>query len=77
MSSSLLSPQRSDVLPSDSYVADFYNAVEDFTQESVVAAGIYFRDVDQSKTETHTQMDQFILDLRGTDFFDRPPDFFW
>ena len=66
-----------DVLPSDSYVSDFYEAVDDYTAQSSISPEAYFRFVNQSDPDIHTQMRQYITDLVAIEAIVDPPEFFW
>jgi predicted RND superfamily exporter protein len=66
-----------DMLPSDSYVTDFMEVTEDYTEMSGIAPGVYFRFVDQSDEQIQMQMDQYIRDLVEIDAIVEPPYFFW
>lgn len=66
-----------DVLPSDSYVTDFFDAIEDYTVRTGIDPGVYFRFVDQSDEDIQRQMDQYISELVGIDAIVDLPYFFW
>jgi Niemann-Pick C1 protein len=66
-----------DVLPSDSYVTDFIDAVDDYTEQSSVVPAVYFRFVDQSDPVIQGQMKQYISDLVDIEAIAKPPEFFW
>lgn len=66
-----------DVLPSDSYVADFQNARDANTARSVVAPFAYFRYVDQSDPSMRSQMDKYISDLVNIEGIVDPPERVW
>ena len=52
-----------DLLPSDSYVIDFYDAYDQYTEDGAVFAGVYFRDVNQSDPIIQDQMMDFYESL--------------
>lgn len=67
-----------DVLPDDSYLTDFFDALDDYTDRSSIAPGVYFRYVDQSDKNIQAQMDSYINDLVFmVGAILEPPGFFW
>lgn len=68
-----------DVLPDDSYITPFFEALNDYTGSSSVAPAAYFRNVDQSDPEIRAQMETFInelvADVESID--NKQPDFCW
>jgi Niemann-Pick C1 protein len=67
-----------DVLPSDSYLADFFDALDDYTDRSSISPEVYFRNVDQSDKNIQEQMESYINDLViMVDAIFEPPEFFW
>lgn len=66
-----------DVLPSDSYVADLFNAFEDYTSRSGAAPFVYFRDVDQSDPDVQQAMEDYLEALVGIKAIEEGPEFFW
>jgi predicted RND superfamily exporter protein len=66
-----------DVVPDDSYLKDFFEAINEHTLRSPVAPYVYFRYVDQSDPAVQEQMEQYIEDLVTIDAIEFEPDFFW
>jgi Niemann-Pick C1 protein len=67
-----------DVLPSDSYLTDFFDALDDYTDRSSISPEVYFRNVDQSDKNIQEQMETYINDLVVmVDAILEPPGFFW
>jgi Niemann-Pick C1 protein len=67
-----------DVLPNDSYLTDFFDALDDYTDRSSISPQIYFRNVDQSDNNIQEQMESYINDLVFmVDAILEPPGFFW
>lgn len=66
-----------DVVPSDSYVVDFFAAFRSYTFRSPVEPSVYFRDVDQSDPDVQAQMKKYVADLVEIDAISEPPQFFW
>ena len=51
------------VLPGDSYVIDFYDALNVYAQDASISPYVYFRFVDQSDPKVHKQMGNYVNDL--------------
>jgi Niemann-Pick C1 protein len=66
-----------DVLPSDSYITDFFDAFNDYSVRSSVIPFAYFRYVDQSNEAIQDEMEQYVNDLVGIDAIIDPPELFW
>jgi Niemann-Pick C1 protein len=66
-----------DVLPSDSYVADFWDAFTDYTGGSGVDPFIVFRNVDQGDVSVQMQMEEYVNQIVNMDEVGGQPDFFW
>jgi len=66
-----------DVLPSDSYVADFWNTFNDNTGGSGVNPYVVFRDVNQGDPAIQAQMDEYVNSIVDMDVVGSQPDFFW
>eukprot|EP00980_Cylindrotheca_fusiformis_P002165 scaffold493_cov88-Cylindrotheca_fusiformis.AAC.1 len=66
-----------DVLPSPSYVGEFWDAFASFTGGSAVAPFIVFRDVDQGDLVVQQQMIDYVNAIVALDQVDSPPEFFW
>jgi Niemann-Pick C1 protein len=67
-----------DVLPNDSYLTDFFDALDDYTDRSSISHQVYFRNVDQSDKNIQEQMESYISDLVSmVDSILEPPGFFW
>ena len=66
-----------DVLPSDSYLVDFFLSWEDYYSKGTVFPRAYFRFVDQSDPEIQDQMIDYVNELSGIDAIREPPQFFW
>jgi len=66
------------ILPSDSYVIDFYDAAQAYTNRTGGPRPfIYFRFVEQSDPEIQKQMQAYVEDLVGIDAIEQPPLHFW
>lgn len=66
-----------DVLPSDSYVIDFLDAREDYTERSAIAPFAYFRDVDQSQAAVREEMVAYVDGLVAMETIPERPPSFW
>ena len=66
-----------DVVPSDSYVTDFFDVLDEYTRESGVRPFVYFRFVDQSLPEVQDQMEAYVADLVALPQVSEGPPFFW
>lgn len=66
-----------DVLPSPSYVADFWNGYNKYTGGSGVAPYVNFRSVDQSDPVIQQQMEDYVNALVDMDEIKDQPEFFW
>ncbi|GAX11662.1 hypothetical protein FisN_7Lh023 [Fistulifera solaris] len=66
-----------EVVPNDSYVADFFNAYNERSVRSSVSPAVYFRGVDQSDPVIQDQMERYIEELVSIDAIETGPDFFW
>lgn len=66
-----------DVVPSDSYVKDFFDAFNVYSSGNLIAPYAYFRNVDQSDAAIQTQMQAYVADLVALDRVPIQPDFFW
>lgn len=66
-----------EVVPDDSYVADFFNAFNEHSVRSSVSPSVYFRGVDQSDPEVQDQMERYIEELILIDAIEAGPEFFW
>jgi predicted RND superfamily exporter protein len=78
-SASQLSQQfrLTDVIPDDSYLVGFFDALDDFSARSSTAPFVYFRNVDQSDESVQEQMENYINDLVTIDAIVDQPEFFW
>ncbi|KAL7549228.1 hypothetical protein ACHAWF_012501 [Thalassiosira exigua] len=63
------------VLPQDSYMRGFMNALGDYSQSGEGTAGIYFRDVDFSNSTIQAQMKSYVKEL--SDYGGVYPERFW
>jgi Niemann-Pick C1 protein len=67
-----------EVLPDGSYLTDFFDALDDYTDRSSISPQVYFRNVDQSDKNIQEQMESYINDLVFmVDAILEPPGFFW
>ena len=66
-----------DVLPADSYLADYLDATSDHGNLNQLQPGVYFRNEDQSDPAVRRQMKDFIKDLQQLDAVSGGPDFCW
>jgi Niemann-Pick C1 protein len=78
-SASQLSQQfnLTDVIPDDSYLVGFFDALDDYSARSSTAPFVYFRKVDQSNESVQEQMEKYINDLVTIDAIVEQPVFFW
>lgn len=70
-------PQYTDVLPSDSYIKDFFDAYDDLYSRGATFPYAYFRYVDQSDPAIQDAMESYVNDLVGLDTVEEQPSFFW
>lgn len=74
-----------DLVPDGSYVADFWEAYQDYYERTGVRPGAYFRWVDQSDPDIQAQMEEYVNDLvemapernDGAGWISEQPVFFW
>jgi Niemann-Pick C1 protein len=66
-----------DILPSDSYITEFFDAFDTLYARGSTAPYVYFRDVDQSNTDIQQQMEGYVNDLVGINAVVEQPSFFW
>jgi len=66
-----------EVMPSDSYVTDFFDALDLYTVRNSVAPYLYFRSVDQSNTNVQEQMEAYVSEMVGIEAVLEPPEDFW
>jgi len=66
----------SDFLPSDSYVSDYLDSVNNYATV-VLPLDIYFRHLNQSDVEVQNQMRDYIEDLMELEQLDEPPPICW
>jgi Niemann-Pick C1 protein len=66
-----------DVLPSDSYITEFFDAFDVWYSRGAVYPYVYFRYVDQSDAEIQKQMVNYVNDLVGIDAIEEQPPNFW
>jgi len=69
-----------DLLPTDSYVLDYFNDLEDYGGGGAVNfqfVGVYFRDVDFSDPVIQDHMRNYITDLSRLPYISSPPLTFW
>jgi Niemann-Pick C1 protein len=66
-----------DVLPSDSYVADFWDNYNANTGGTGVAPYVVFRDVNQGDLAIQDQMVEYVNSIVAMDEVEGQPDFFW
>jgi len=67
----------SGVVPEDSYMLRFFDALDDYGQRGSVTPTAYFRNVNQSDPHVQNQMEDFINDLVSMDQIEFQPPFFW
>ena len=66
------------VLPGDSFVISFYDAMHTFAQDASIAPFVHFRFEDQSNPAVQKQMDAFVNDLcTQVGGISNPPTSFW
>ena len=66
-----------DVLPSDSYAADWQDAFDMYTERGGVVPEVYFRYVDQSREDVQQQMEAYVAELQTIESIVKPPEHFW
>jgi len=66
-----------DVLPSDSYVTNFKNAISNYYSKGATSPYAYFRFVDQSNEDVQREMDAYVNALVNTTVIEDQPSFFW
>jgi len=66
-----------DLLPSDSYLREFWDAVDDYQARSGAAPFAYFRWVDQSDKDIQKQMNDYVDALVSLDSIEEKPEYFW
>jgi len=66
-----------DLLPSESYLREFWEALDEYQARSFAAPFAYFRYVDQSNMTIQQQMNNYITALVSLDSIEDPPDSFW
>lgn len=65
------------ILPADSYVIGFYDALDAYTNRQGPDPYIYFRNVNQSDPEIWKQMDAYVDAVVATDAVTNPPFRYW
>ena len=66
-----------DVVPTGSYVTDFWDSFDAYTRQTGIFPGVYFRNVDQSDPAIQAQMQAYVDDLTALPQISDPPTFFW
>jgi predicted RND superfamily exporter protein len=66
-----------DVIPTDSYLVGFFDALDDYSAQSSTAPFVYFRNVDQASESVQEQMEKYINDLVTIDAITDQPVLFW
>ncbi|CAB9530727.1 Pick C1-like protein 1 [Seminavis robusta] len=67
-----------EILPKDSYILGWWDALKDLGENNGVTAGIYFRDVDFSLNTTRQEMYGFVQELVDMPYAGRYPTYnFW
>jgi Niemann-Pick C1 protein len=66
-----------DVLPSPSYVGDFWDTFTTYTGGSGVSPDVVFRGVDQSDAGIQQQMEDYVNALVAMEQVEDQPEFFW
>jgi len=66
-----------DVMPDDSYVTDFFDAIDEYTIRNSIAPYAYFRYVDQSQENMQQQMETYVDELVALAAVEEPPEDFW
>jgi Niemann-Pick C1 protein len=69
--------QFTDVVPKDSYVADFWNEFTTYSERTGVRPGVYFRFVDQCDPVMQQQMEEYVNNLVALDEVSGQPFYFW
>jgi Niemann-Pick C1 protein len=65
------------VVPDDSYLVGFFDALDDYSSRSATSPFIYFRNADQSDEAVQEQMENYTNDLVTIDAIVDQPEFFW
>mmetsp|Transcript_16166 Transcript_16166/g.37240 ORF Transcript_16166/g.37240 Transcript_16166/m.37240 type:complete len:459 (-) Transcript_16166:263-1639(-) len=66
-----------EVVPSDSYLIETADVIEDYGGQTIFAPYIYFRNVDQGNSTVQEQMIDYVNEFVSMDAVSKPPDFFW
>jgi len=66
-----------DVMPDDSYVTDFFEAFDEYSQRNSVGPYVYFRNVNQADESIQDQMETYVNELVALDAVEDPPENFW
>lgn len=66
-----------DVMPKDSYVTSFFDAMEAYTVRNSVAPFAYFRGVNQADEDMQQQMEDYVMDIVALDAVEEEPENFW
>lgn len=66
-----------EVLPIDSFLTKYTEALDEWSERNLLMIGIYFRDVDQSSPDIQKQMEKYVNDLVAMESIEEQPDFFW
>ncbi|CAB9516753.1 Pick C1-like protein 1 [Seminavis robusta] len=66
-----------DMVPNDSYLKDYFTAIDDYTVRNGLYVYVFFRDVDQSDPDVQQQMLDYIDDLNDSDAIAHYPVYFW
>eukprot|EP00550_Attheya_septentrionalis_P008425 CAMPEP_0198284360 /NCGR_PEP_ID=MMETSP1449-20131203/3837_1 /TAXON_ID=420275 /ORGANISM="Attheya septentrionalis, Strain CCMP2084" /LENGTH=917 /DNA_ID=CAMNT_0043981389 /DNA_START=103 /DNA_END=2856 /DNA_ORIENTATION=+ len=66
-----------DLLPNGSYVASFFDTLNDYAEDLAFQPEVFFRDVDVSDPEVQASMNKYLSDLTTLDSITELPSFFW
>jgi len=66
-----------DMVPKESYLRDYYTALDDYTIRNGLNVYVFFRDVDQSDPVIQEQMEAYLEDLYDANAIAHPPVYFW
>ncbi|CAB9529332.1 Pick C1-like protein 1 [Seminavis robusta] len=66
-----------DLVPSDSYVKDYFDFLDAHSPSVGIGADVYFRFVDQSDPLIRQEMKDYLLDLAQNDCIQKDPPYIW
>jgi Patched family len=66
-----------DMVPSDSYMKDYFEAMDEYTHRTGIYTYVFFRDVDQSDPIIQDEMMNYVEDLTTSGAIAHYPVYFW